>query len=118
MNKKNKLFNIRYSDLFIVFVYFFFVWLQYYKISNLNLGYLGESLSFSIVPYYTLGLLLIPIIVFVFMYIPGLFIVTIEFRVPIKHFSLLVNNICIDFKAEINYFIKSIFEKRYRVLRC
>lgn len=118
MDNKNKLFNNKYSLTTSIFVYFFFVIYQYLKISSLNLAYLGEKLDTTIVPYYTLVLLIIPIIVYVFVYLPGLFIVRFELRINVRHITVSYLNKFNRTFYKVNYSIKSVFETRYKVLLC
>ncbi|MDF2698512.1 MAG: hypothetical protein K0Q49_68 [Haloplasmataceae bacterium] len=119
-NKKTKKIKFNFSHFIIAFVYFFFVIYQFLKISNLNLSYLGEALSTKIIWDYLLILFLIPIFAFLFIYLPGLLIIHVEFSFLIKS-----NNINLKTKFRLNdvhfqtfLVIKSIFKTRYRVMRC
>lgn len=119
MNRIATFFRKFGREVFFSLAYSFFVWLQYSKISNLNINYLGESLSLNILPSYIVVVLLIPIFVILFLYLPGLFVLKIKIQFPQRYAYLY------DYKLKsiktilfVNLEIKLLFLNGYKVLRC
>lgn len=119
MNRTTTLIRKFSKEVFFLLAYSFFVWLQYTKISNLTINYLGESLSLNILPSYILIVFFIPIFVTVFLYLPGLFIINVKIRFP-QHYIHLYDGKLKSIKTTIfvGFDIKTLFLNRFRVLRC
>lgn len=119
MKRTTDLLRMFCKKVFFLLAYVFFVWLQYIKISDLNINYLGESLSLNIFPSYIIIVFIIPVFVTVFLYMPGLFIIKVKISFPQRYLYFY------DFKLK---FIKSqiflklnrkpLFLNGFKVLRC
>lgn len=119
MNRIAAFFRKFGREVFFLLTYSFFVWLQYTKISELNINYLGESLSLNILPGYIVIILLIPIFVILFLYLPGLFVLKIKIQFPQRHSCLY------DYRLKsiktilfVKLEIKPLFLSGFKVLRC
>ena len=114
MNRTNK--NIKFS--LITFTYFFFIALQFLRFNSLEISYLGEKITFSLTPLYCLIALLIPVVLFVFLYIPLLFVVTVDIHFNIgfgQFYFRFINNI--HKPKTRSFYQKNLFSK-YQVIRC
>lgn len=103
---------------FASFAILFLVGYQIYRISQLDLHYLGEKLSFHIAPSYILFFVTIPLALLILVLLPGLFIISISFKFPIynpKWNQLHLEHIKLLFKSFIRIFNRS---KLYKVIRC
>lgn len=119
MNRITSLIRKFSKEVFFLLAYSFFVWLQYNKINNLEINYLGESLTLNILPSYILIVFFIPMFVIVFLYLPGLFIIKVKIRFP-QQFKHLHDSKLKSIKITIfvDFDIKTLFLNRFRVLRC
>ena len=107
------------KEVFFFLAYVFFVLLQYIKISDLNINYLGESLSLNILPSYIIIVVIIPVFVAVFLYLPGLFVIKVKISFPQRYlylYNFKLKSIKTQNFLKLN--IKPLFLNGFKVLRC
>ena len=98
----------KYGFIIIIsFVILFFVGFQIYRITQLDLHYLGEEVSLNIVPSYIFFLAIIPVVLLLIVLLPGLVIVSISLKLPVYN---------PEFKESYNIYIKPLRISFIRIL--
>ncbi|MBU1145169.1 MAG: hypothetical protein KJ971_04870 [Firmicutes bacterium] len=111
--------NIKLSYIFMTAFFLLVVGFQWVRISGLNLGYLKPTIDVKVTIIYLLFILFLPIVVLLFIYLSGLFIVTVKIKIPeISSFkNQLYKNISLlnkynPFNRRLN------IQSKYKIMRC
>lgn len=104
--------------LIISLIVFFLVGYQVYRITQLDLHYLGEEISFHIAPSYIIFLVMAPLALLLIVLLPGFVIVFFTFKLPI--FNPKFNRTYFIYTKRLNMSFVRIFDrsKLYKIFRC
>lgn len=102
----------------ISFVILFLVSYQIYRITHLDLHYLGEEVGFHIAPSYILFIILVPASLLLIVLLPGLLIVSINLEFPT--FDMGFKGVHLIYLTQLNMSIKKTLNRNkiYMVIRC
>ncbi|MFO7969092.1 MAG: hypothetical protein R6U15_03130 [Candidatus Izemoplasmatales bacterium] len=106
------------STIILSFIVIFLIGYQVYRITHLDLHYLGEEVSFHIAPSYIFLLAIVPPSLILIVLLPGLFIVFISFKLPIHNPKF--SKLHLVYEELLNKSFIRIFNrsKSYQVIRC
>ncbi|MBI9008462.1 MAG: hypothetical protein JEZ05_00395 [Tenericutes bacterium] len=106
------------STIIISFIVLFIVGYQVYRITQLDIHYLGEEVSLHIAPSYIILLAIVPLALILIVLLPGFVIVSITFKLPV--FNPEFNRTYFIYTERLNMSFVRIFNrsKIYKVIRC
>ncbi|MCF7924824.1 MAG: hypothetical protein K9L64_06965 [Candidatus Izimaplasma sp.] len=113
-----KLLKKHKSTIILSFVVIFLIGYQVYRITHLDLHYLGEEVSLHIAPSYISLLAIVPLSIILIILLPGLFIVSISFKLSI--YNPKFDKLHLIYEELLSESFIKIFNrsKRYQVIRC